>query len=655
MATANYNSDLDNDRDRWREVRLARYANRTGRPVDAVPAADHASEGQGSHAAHTTSKPSPLDFSTLGVPVWYLWAFVADCGGLPALQGLTTNDVCERFVKPLTAQSRLSLAEQLAASDTSAAAAARAGASGSDDPPHLVGVRSADWFVSHAWSYDFLDVVEAITLFAEDERRTLGPDTVVWFDLFSNSQHGTAERGFVWWTGTFTNAIRTLGNVVMVLSPMDRPVPLTRSWCVFELYTCRKTTSNFEVALSRAQAAALLDALRDDPASIYGVFRNIHCQLSSATNPADQREIFRAIQASGGFAVLDREVFAVLEAWTVSRLRELAAAEPDVVERSYWNSALATTLRLQGTYDEAADIQRACLAVREASLGLDHPATVTSLSNLATIYQAQGRAADAVRLFRDALDRCDRAAQSATVEASPMALMLSCNLAGALRANGSGKEALQLYETCLKKFEATRGRDHPETLSCMDHLAGLYQELERLAEAESLFAACVEGRRRALGEDHPDTLVSLNNLGALLERRGRLDAALPVYIECLEQSRRVLGDDHPDTLVSLNNLGNLYRQTEKDADAERLLTECLRKRRAVLGEDHPATIVSINNLAVFYKDVGRYADATPLAEEAAEKAARVFGPKNPKTEAIGGNLEDLYALSKTDKKKCAVM
>ncbi|KAJ1560470.1 hypothetical protein HK405_006972 [Cladochytrium tenue] len=53
-------------------------------------------------------------------------------------------------------------------------------------------------------------------------------------------------------------------------------------------------------------------------------------------------------------------------------------------------------------------------------------------------------------------------------------------------------------------------------------------------------------------------------------------------------------------------------------------------------------------------DVGRYADATLLAAEAAEKATRVFGPKHPKT-AVIDNLEGLYALSKNDKKKCAVI
>jgi hypothetical protein len=87
-------------------------------------------------------------FSVTGVKLSYFRDFIETCGGTAALTGLTTTDVCEKFVKPVTAGSGVSMCEHLAMT---------------------VGdvVGPADWFISHAWKFQFLDVVEAVTLFFE--------------------------------------------------------------------------------------------------------------------------------------------------------------------------------------------------------------------------------------------------------------------------------------------------------------------------------------------------------------------------------------------------------------------------------------------------------------------------------------------------------
>ena len=81
---------------------------------------------------------------------------------------------------------------------------------------------------------NFLDVVDALVAFfvsmAERNTREEGGgqeeqkecwDPVIWFDLFCNCQHDTDIRQFEWWTGTFSNAIQKINNVVIVLMPWD--------------------------------------------------------------------------------------------------------------------------------------------------------------------------------------------------------------------------------------------------------------------------------------------------------------------------------------------------------------------------------------------------------------------------------------------------
>jgi len=118
------------------------------------------------------------DLSRFGVRLSYFREFVNICGGRSVLEKLTTGAVKEKFVMPLTKDSQLSLCEQLLLEEN-----------GADF------VATAKVFLSHAWTYPFLDVLDAV------ERRfssSQDPNPVVWFDIFSVSQHKSDERDFTW-------------------------------------------------------------------------------------------------------------------------------------------------------------------------------------------------------------------------------------------------------------------------------------------------------------------------------------------------------------------------------------------------------------------------------------------------------------------------
>jgi hypothetical protein len=56
--------------------------------------------------------------------------------------------------------------------------------------------------VSHAWQYQFLDLVGALEAFFADK-----PGAILWMDLISASQHTTFDRPPEWWQHTFISAI----------------------------------------------------------------------------------------------------------------------------------------------------------------------------------------------------------------------------------------------------------------------------------------------------------------------------------------------------------------------------------------------------------------------------------------------------------------
>ncbi|KAJ3283350.1 Kinesin light chain 3 [Rhizoclosmatium sp. JEL0117] len=242
---------------------------------------------------------NPRVFSIKGLPLSHLPILINLWGGSQAVQNLTTAQVCEKYLKPMTKASGLSLCAQLYLSP---------------DPLLSSQVQDAKNFISHAWQYKFLDVVEALFHFAIQSN--LNPETtIIWFDLFSNSQHNTAEKTFDWWQTVFMNAIKEIVNVVMVMQPWSDPIPLKRVWCLFEIYATAVTQSNFYVAMTVSEESKFLVKLMDDITSFQQIFSNVNILKTQSFNPSDRDAIFDVIQKTVGFSKLDQLVFQKLTQW----------------------------------------------------------------------------------------------------------------------------------------------------------------------------------------------------------------------------------------------------------------------------------------------------------------------------------------------------
>src|SRR4051794_40698906 len=89
------------------------------------------------------AKPTALPL--LGVRLYFIKAFIADCGGLAGLKDLTTAQVCNLHIKSRTSDA-LSLCDALAKRNSLA-------------------VRPANWYIIHSWEDRFLDVIDAVLAF----------------------------------------------------------------------------------------------------------------------------------------------------------------------------------------------------------------------------------------------------------------------------------------------------------------------------------------------------------------------------------------------------------------------------------------------------------------------------------------------------------
>ena len=293
-----------------------------------------------------------------------------------------------------------------------------------------------------------------------------------------------------------------------------------------------------------------------------------------------------------------------------------------------------------GRYGEAEPLYQRALTIREAQLGPDHLATASSLNNLALLYVSMGRYGEAEPLYQRALTI--REAQLGSDH--PATASSLNNLAGLYDSMGRYREAEPLFQRALAIREAQLGPGHPVTATSLNNLALLYDSMSRYGEAEPLFQRALAIREAQLGPDHPVTATSLNNLALLYYSMGRYGEAEPLFQRALAITEAALGPEHPSSATRLNNLAALYRSMGRYEEAEPLYQRALAIDETQLGPDHPATAIDLNNLALLYRSMGRYGEAEPLYQRALAIREAQLGPDHPATATSLNNLALLYRL-----------
>jgi tetratricopeptide (TPR) repeat protein len=576
------------------------------------------------------------DFSLLGVKFSAVKLFIQHCGGEECLLGKTTKDICNLYLKPTTSKSGLSLCDQLLCE-------------GRADL-----VARADWFISHAWDYNFLHVIEAISCFLENEYGpTKKQDVVIWFDMFSNSQHNTSNRNFDWWRGTFTNAVRQLGNVLMVLLPWDNPLTLTRAWCTFEVYACVTTGSRFEVSMTRSEQDRFAKMIGQDAKNVFfGMLSTIKSENSEAFYASDKAQIDDAIRRllPKGFVELDSMVFRVMERWMISTLTRQLETETDTKRIANVSYDLCELLISQGKFTQAVVIVSTCQLMHEAAYGLEDLKCILSVRLGADLCRLQGNTVKAQEMYLNCLRRMEDNVDSigpTHIETINTAF----NLADCYKSIGHLELSEQLYLRCMAAYENELGPDHSNTLSCMIGLAEVYAHSksipDKLVAAEALSDTCLVRCEKNLGDDHPITLICRNNLASCCYSQGKFDAALVQYVKCANSSARVRGSDHPDTLIAESNLAQTYRAVNNFIDAEPIYRSVLERCATKLGPNHSQTIAQMNNLASCLSAQRKYNEAENLFISCLVLSNQHLGSVHTQTIQTTANLAMMY-VSKAD-------
>jgi eukaryotic-like serine/threonine-protein kinase len=291
-----------------------------------------------------------------------------------------------------------------------------------------------------------------------------------------------------------------------------------------------------------------------------------------------------------------------------------------------------------GLYPKAEEAFRKARALREATLGPEHPDTLMSRARLANAYWREGRTAEAIAMDEVTL----RLRESRLGPDHPHTLDSRSNLASDYREAGRTAEAIAMDEATLRLRESKLGPDHPDTLASRNNLAIEYAAAGHIAEAIPMFEATLRLRESKLGPDHPDTLASRTNLATAYWAAGRIAEAIAIHEVTLRLCQSKLGPDHPLTLNSRNNLAIGYQAAGRTTEAIAMYEGTLRLQESKLGLDHPHTLASRTNLAIGYQAEGRTAEAIAMHEATLRLKESKLGPDHPRTLDSRNFLADAY-------------
>jgi len=344
-----------------------------------------------------------------------------------------------------------------------------------------------------------------------------------------------------WWATTFARAVAEFGHTVLVLTPWDDPVPLKRSWCLWEILSSLESGARLDIRLHAREKERFAQALRRNDDSVLTNMSRIDVAKAEAWSQEDQANILAAVhETEGGVSGVNAVIQAKMRDWLAQSGRELGrGGTKEDLDDTY---RVAGLLSGQGKLEEAEGLYRRALEGYRAHLGPTDPLTIICTNTLATVLNDQGKS----------------------------------------------EEGAPLQRAALEGLESRLGPRHPETLTAYNNMGLLLWKLQELEEAERMYRQALEGREAVLGPAVMETLNVVSNLAVLLRKKGVMDEAMPLMHRALEGYEAVLGPAHPKVADSHYNLAQFYEDSDCAVSAKHMKL-AVEKYEQCYGRGHSKT------------------------------------------------------------------
>jgi serine/threonine-protein kinase len=352
------------------------------------------------------------------------------------------------------------------------------------------------------------------------------------------------------------DSLDQLGNILRLRADYARAEPLLRD----------------ALALRRAQLP------RDDPATIDSL-----AHMAALHSAKGDFEAANALFAEAARAAQDR--FGEDSVETAKHLDDYAGNLDDMGQRG-----------------EALALLRRALSIRERVLGPEHPDVATTLASLGVHLSGSGNYDEAAAL----LERALAVRRTIYGTAHPLVAFIQIDLAGVYADQYRLDAAERLAQEALATIRTVLPNDHPKINEALNMVALIRMLRRDFTGAIALQREVVRRYAASAGEDHPDTLTAKNNLAYALARSGHAAEAETALRDVIARKR---GDNGQGSAHDHQNLAVVLSLQGKHAEAIDWQRRAVAMQEAREGKDSVATAVAQRELAISREMAGDGTDA----------------------------------------------
>lgn len=249
-----------------------------------------------------------------------------------------------------------------------------------------------------------------------------------------------------------------------------------------------------------------------------------------------------------------------------------------------------------------------------------HPATIDTAMRLAGILSLQGRYRSAELLFKQCVDRLEKAFG----ERNPRTLVASSPLSRVYVQQGQLAKGEKLSRLVYSRASEVFSPSNRDFLSIKIDFAYCIAILGDFTEAERLLREAMTIGGAVLPNDDPILLESTRYLAELLRIRGELDEAEKILLPYVDS--RTSNRDNSDHLQTRASLGDEYAEFPK---ARQPLREVHEAQKQLIGSDHDQSLDTEKDPGLTSRDPGTFVEGEELLRDTINRSAKTLWMKHP--------------------------
>ncbi|KAI0804098.1 clustered mitochondria-domain-containing protein [Xylaria sp. FL0064] len=249
---------------------------------------------------------------------------------------------------------------------------------------------------------------------------------------------------------------------------------------------------------------------------------------------------------------------------------------------------------MQGNHKIGQELLLESLTLHEQIYGVLHPEVARAYSSLAQIYYGLDEKEAAADLARKAALVAERTIGIDSVET----LLYYLNLGLFVHATGDSKTAVVYIKHALDLWKVIYGLDHPDSITTMNNVAVMLQQLQAYHESRVWFEQALIVCERVIGPQSLQAASLLFQLAQALALDNEAKAALGKMRDCYNIFLQKLGPESTNTKEAASWLGQLTQNAvavakrDKDLETRRLRASGIRFPPRQLGGSSSAPSTS---------------------------------------------------------------